>query len=276
MTTAVSGRMPDRRIAFVGGGRMALALAEGFVTAGLLAANEITVYDPAPAAREQLAARIPGIKFADSATDAARSASIIWLAVKPQQAAAAGGEVAAVMAGRSLVSIVAGLSTGALAALAGTPRVIRVMPNTPCLVGRGVSVTCRSAAVEEEVASRVQGLLSAVGHVHEADESLLDAVTGLSGSGPGFLALVVEALAEGGVRAGLPAPLALKLAVQTLAGTGSLLEQTGEDPAVVRNQVASPGGTTLAGLAVLEERGVRDAVAAAVVAAAVRAKELGR
>lgn len=276
MTTAVSGRMPDRRIAFVGGGRMALALAEGFVTAGLLAANEITVYDPAPAARAQFAARIPGIQFADSATDAAQSASIVWLAVKPQQAAVAGGEVAAVMAGRSLVSIVAGLSTGALAALAGTPRVIRVMPNTPCLVGRGVSVTCRSAAVEEEVASRVQGLLSAVGHVHEADESLLDAVTGLSGSGPGFLALVVEALAEGGVRAGLPAPLALKLAVQTLAGTGSLLEQTGEDPAVVRNQVASPGGTTLAGLAVLEERGVRDAVAAAVVAAAVRAKELGR
>ena len=246
------------------------------MTAGLLAANEITVYDPAPAAREQLAARIPGIQFADSATDAARSASIIWLAVKPQQAAAAGGEVAAVMAGRSLVSIVAGLSTGLLATLAGTPRVIRVMPNTPCLVGRGVSVTCRSAAVDPEVASRVQGLLAAVGHVHEADESLLDAVTGLSGSGPGFLALVVEALAEGGVRAGLPAPLALKLAVQTLAGTGSLLEQTGEDPAVVRDRVASPGGTTLAGLAVLEERGVRDAVAAAVVAAAVRAKELGR
>jgi pyrroline-5-carboxylate reductase len=276
VTTEPSGRMPDRRIAFVGGGRMALALAEGFVTAGLLAANEITVYDPAPAAREQLAARIPGIQFADSATDAARSASIIWLAVKPQQAAAAGGEVAAVMAGRSLVSIVAGLSTGLLATLAGTPRVIRVMPNTPCLVGRGVSVTCRSAAVDPEVASRVQGLLAAVGHVHEADESLLDAVTGLSGSGPGFLALVVEALAEGGVRAGLPAPLALKLAVQTLAGTGSLLEQTGEDPAVVRDRVASPGGTTLAGLAVLEERGVRDAVAAAVVAAAVRAKELGR
>ena len=276
MTTEPSGRMPDRRIAFVGGGRMALALAEGFVTAGLLAANEITVYDPAPTAREQLAARITGIQFADSATDAARSASIIWLAVKPQQAAAAGGEVAAVMAGRSLVSIVAGLSTGLLATLAGTPRVIRVMPNTPCLVGRGVSVTCRSAAVDPEVASRVQGLLAAVGHVHEADESLLDAVTGLSGSGPGFLALVVEALAEGGVRAGLPAPLALKLAVQTLAGTGSLLEQTGEDPAVVRDRVASPGGMTLAGLAVLEERGVRDAVAAAVVAAAVRAKELGR
>ena len=89
MTTEPSGRMPDRRIAFVGGGRMALALAEGFVTAGLLAANEITVYDPAPAAREQLAARIPGIQFADSATDAARSASLIGLAVKPQQAAAA-------------------------------------------------------------------------------------------------------------------------------------------------------------------------------------------
>jgi len=274
MTGAVGGKT-DGAVALVGGGRMALALAEGFSAAGLLGAGSITVYDPSPAAREQLAARLPGIRLADSAAEAAAAADVVWLAVKPQQAAAACESFAAGMAERTLVSIVAGLSTATLAGLAGTPRVIRVMPNTPCLVGRGVSVTCRTAAVDPKVAGWVQALLAAVGHVHEADESLLDAVTGLSGSGPGFVALVVEALAAGGVAAGLPAKLALELAVQTLAGTGSLLEQTGDDPAAVKNRVASPGGTTLAGLAVLEERGVPAALAAAVVAAAERARELG-
>jgi pyrroline-5-carboxylate reductase len=267
--------VPGDTIALVGGGRMALALAEGFMAAGLLAAKSITIYDPAPAAREQLAARLPGIRLADSAAAAAATAELVWLAVKPQQAAAACEAFAAGMADRTLVSIVAGLSTDSLVRLAGTPQVIRVMPNTPCLVGRGVSVTCRTAAVDPAVAGRVHALLAAVGHVHEVDESLLDAVTGLSGSGPGFVALVVEALAAGGVAAGLPPPLALELAVQTLAGTGSLLEQTGEAPVAVRNRVASPGGTTLAGLAVLEERGVPAALTAAVVAAAERARELG-
>jgi pyrroline-5-carboxylate reductase len=266
----------DRRLAFVGGGRMALALAEGFVAAGLVTAEEITVCDPVEAARRHLADRLPGILFAETAADAARAARVVWLAVKPQQAATAGGQIAAAMGDRTLVSIVAGLSMATLAELTGTPRVIRVMPNTPCLVRRGVSVTCRSAAVEPAVAARVHGLLQAVGHVHAAEESQLDAVTGLSGSGPGFLALVVEALAEGGAQAGLPASLALTLAVQTLAGTGLLLEETGEHPAVVRDRVASPGGTTLAGLAVLEERGVPAALAAAVTAAAARARELGR
>ena len=169
----------------------------------------------------------------------------------------------------------AGLSTEALATLAGTPRVVRVMPNTPCLVGRGVSVVCRAAEVPAATATRVLALLAAVGHVHEADESLLDAVTGLSGSGPGFIALLVEALADGGVKAGLPRPLAQALAVETLAGTGALLEQTGEHPAQIKDRVSSPGGTTIAGLAVLEQRGVRGALIDAVTAAAARARELG-
>ena len=179
------------------------------------------------------------------------------------------------MEGRTLVSIAAGLSTAALASMAGTSQVIRVMPNTPCLVGRGVSVICRTEAVSAAAMRRVLALLAAVGHVHEADESLLDAVTGLSGSGPGFLALIVEALADGGVKAGLPRPLAQSLAVQTLAGTGLLLERTGDHPAMLKDKVSSPGGTTIAGLGVLEERGVRGALIDAVVAAATRARELG-
>ena len=267
---------PAGGIAMIGGGRMASALAEGFCRAGLLSPAAIVVHDPAAAAREALAARLPGVRFAATAAEAAASAPLVWLAVKPQQAAEACGGIAAVMEGRTLVSILAGLSTATLADLANTPRVIRVMPNTPCLVGKGVSVVCRTAAVPADVAERVSDLLAAVGSVHDADESLMNAVTAVSGSGPGFLALIVEAIAAGGERAGLPRPLATALAVETLAGTGRLLEETGEDPAVIRERVSSPGGTTLAGLGVMADRGVAEALVAAVLAATARASELGR
>jgi pyrroline-5-carboxylate reductase len=266
---------PGDRIAMIGGGQMALALAEGFQRSGLVLASSITVFDPHPPARERLAARLPGIRFAASAAEAVAGADTVILAVKPQQAAAACHGLA-LPADAVLVSIVAGLSLASLTSLAGTSRVVRVMPNTPCLVGRGVSVACRTADVPTERFQRIVQLLRAVGSVHEADESLLDAVTGLSGSGPGFVAVLVEALADGGVRAGLPRPLAMALAIETLAGTAALLEQTGEHPAQVKDRVASPGGTTIAGLAVLEQRGVRGAVGDAVVAAAARAKELGQ
>jgi pyrroline-5-carboxylate reductase len=213
----------------------------------------------------------------EEAAEAVRGAAVVFLAVKPQQAAVACQELAPVIPHDAvLVSIVAGLPLATLADLAGTKRIIRVMPNTPCLVGRGVSVVCRTPDVPAAAAQRVPALLAAVGTVHEVDESLLDAVTGLSGSGPGFVALLVEALSDGGVKAGLPRPLALALAVETLAGTAALLEQTGEHPAQIKDRVSSPGGTTIAGLAVLEQRGVRSALIDAVVAAATRAKELGK
>lgn len=267
----------ETAVAMIGGGQMALALIEGFCRAGLLEAAAVTVHDPHPPARERLAAQVPGVRFATTGAAAAAAAPIVFLAVKPQQAAAACGEFAAALRPDAvLVSIVAGLATRTLVDLAGTPRVVRVMPNTPCLVGRGVSVVCRTPEVPAAAATRVLALLGAVGHVHECDESLLDAVTGLSGSGPGFLALLVEAFADGGVKAGLPRPLAQALAVQTLSGTGALLEQTGEHPAQIKDRVSSPGGTTIAGLAVLEQRGVRGAVIDAVVAAAARARELGQ
>jgi len=261
----------------IGGGQMALALTEGFCRAGLLQPSEIIVYDPHPAARERLAGRVPGICFASGGAEAVQAAKLVFLAVKPQQAQVACAEIADALAAESVVvSIVVGLSTVTLAGFLGTPKIVRVMPNTPSLVGRGVSVVCRTHQISSSEALRVMTLLGAVGHVHETNESLMDAVTGLSGSGPGFLAMVVEALVEGGVQAGLPAPLALSLAIQTLAGTAALLEQTGEQPAQVRERVSSPGGTTLAGLAVLEQHGVRAAISAAVVAAATRAKELGQ
>ena len=277
-TLSTGAQTPQSRaIAMIGGGQMALALAEGFCRAGLLQPTDITVHDPVPAARERLAGRVPGIHFADNGAAAAAAARIVFLAVKPQQASAACREFAAALAADAVVvSIVAGLTLHNLAELAGTPRIIRVMPNTPCLVGRGVSVVCRTPEVPAGDLARVLELLAAVGRVHEADETLMDAVTGLSGSGPGFVALLVEALADGGVKAGLPRSLALALAIETLSGTAALLEQTGEHPAQIKDRVSSPGGTTIAGLAVLDQRGVRGALIDAVVAAAARARELGK
>ena len=272
------GTQPEgsRAIAMIGGGQMALALTEGFCRAGLLEPSDITVHDPVPAARERLADRMPGISFADSGAGAAAAARLVFLAVKPQQAAAAAREFSAGLARDAVVvSIVAGLTLQNLAELTGLRSVVRVMPNTPCLVGRGVSVVCRTPEVPPAVHARVLELLTAVGRVHEADESLMDAVTGLSGSGPGFVALLVEALADGGVKAGLPRSLALALATETLSGTAALLDQTGEHPAQIKDRVSSPGGTTIAGLAVLEQRGVRGALIDAVVTAAARARELG-
>ena len=276
-TLSTGAQTPQSRaIAMIGGGQMALALAEGFCRAGLLQPTDITVHDPVPAARERLAGRVPGIHFADNGAAAAAAARIVFLAVKPQQASAACREFAAALAADAVVvSIVAGLTLHNLAELAGTPRIIRVMPTTPCLVGRGVSVVCRTPEVPAGDLARVLELLAAVGRVHEADETLMDAVTGLSGSGPGFVALLVEALADGGVKAGLPRSLALALAIETLSGTAALLDQTGEHPAQIKDRVSSPGGTTIAGLAVLEQRGVRGALIDAVVTAAARAREVG-
>ncbi|MDA1038836.1 MAG: pyrroline-5-carboxylate reductase [Planctomycetota bacterium] len=262
-------------IAMIGGGQMALALADGFCRAGLLQPQQIVVSEPHPDARARLEARLPGVRFAQSST-AADEAGLVILAVKPQQAAEACGAIAGHLRPDAvLVSIVAGLSTATLRQLVGIDRIVRVMPNTPCLVGKGVSAICRTPAVRDDSFQRVSTLLAAVGTVHSVDEDLLDAVTGLSGSGPGYIAMVVESLAAGGVAAGLPEPLAVALATETLAGTAALLEQSGEHPAEIRKRVCSPGGTTLAGLATMDEAGVARGLAAGVVAARDRARELG-
>ena len=265
---------PGDRIAMIGGGQMALALAEGFQRSGLVLASSITVFDPHPPARERLAARLPGIRFAASAAEAVAGADTVILAVKPQQAAAACHGLA-LPADAVLVSIVAGLSLASLTSLAGTRRVVRVMPNTPCLVGRGVSVACRTADVPTERFQRIVQLLRAVGSVHEADESLLDAVTGLSGSGPGFVAVLVEALADGGVKVGLGRDTALLLAAQTVYGAAKLQLETGEHPGRLKDMVTSPGGTAIAGLHTLESGGLRRTLIDAVEAAATRSAELG-
>ena len=263
-------------IVLIGAGQMGRALAVGFCRAGEAQPADLLVVDPFEASRTALTEALPGVRTAASIAAGVAAARLVILAVKPQQAAEVCQEIKQAITDSSVVvSIVAGLPSAAIATATGTDRVIRVMPNTPCLVGRGVSVLASSPSVTQADRERVLRIFAAVGTAHEVAEHLLDAVTAVSGSGPGYVALLIEALADGGVKAGLPRPLALALAVETFGGTAALISETGDHPAVVKDRVSSPGGTTIAGLAVLEREGVRGALVDAVAAATARAAALG-
>lgn len=266
------------KLGFIGAGRMATALAQGCVTAGLVSAESVLASDPHPAAREKFAHDLPGVQVGDSNAAVLAGADAVVLAVKPQSMPAVLAELKPNVAPRHLfVSIAAGIRLAKLAAAlpAGT-RLIRVMPNTPCLIGQGASCYSRGAQATDDDATLVAKLLSSVGAAYEVEEHLLDAVTGLSGSGPAFVYTAIEALAAGGVAAGLPADLALKLAAQTAAGAAGMILKTGQSPSDLRNQVTSPGGTTLAGLDALSRTDAAAGLQAAVEAATRRSIELGQ
>lgn len=266
------------RIGFLGAGQMATALAKGFVRKHLVAANQIVAADPIEPTRQRFIAAIPGAKISEFNQEIASSCDVCVLAVKPAQAVPVAREVGGFLGAKTLVvSIAAGVTLGQLqSALGEGTRLIRVMPNTPCLIGRGASAFARGENATEADAVLVGQLLAAVGIVHEVPEKLLDAVTGLSGSGPAFVYTVIEALSDGGVRAGLPRDLAASLAAQTVAGAAEMVLATGEHPAKLRDAVTSPGGTTIAGLEALESGGLRAALIAAVREATIRAVELGK
>ncbi len=203
---------------------------------------------------------------------------VLFLAVKPQQIAQALGNLRGkVGPGKLVVSIAAGVRLATLAEGLGNTAVplVRVMPNTPCLVGQGASAYCLGSHATEEHGRLVKQLLEAVGIAFPVDEKLLDAVTGLSGSGPAFVYVMIEALSDGGVRMGLPRNVATALAAQTVRGAAEMVLRTGEHPGVLKDRVTSPGGTTIAGIQALEAGGLRAALMAAVEAAARRSAELG-
>ena len=263
------------RIGFLGAGQMATALAQGFVQAKLIAAEEIFAFDPYPAALKAFSTHLPGVKAAESNAAVMKQAEVLFLAVKPQQVATVLAELKPIANQEKLfISIAAGVTLATLTTGLGSNRVIRVMPNTPCLVGAGASAYARGAGASGEDAKLVGELLGATGFACELEEKLLDAVTGLSGSGPAFVYILIEAMADGGVRMGLPRAIALELAAQTFLGAAKMV-RGGEHPAVLKDRVASPGGTTIAGLQALEERAVRGALMAAVEAATRRSQELG-
>lgn len=255
---------------------MAAALAAGFIRAGLVSADRIVGYDPVAASADAFVAATGGRKVAGNREVAAQS-DVVFLAVKPQQMAAVMQELRGHAGGKLLVSVAAGITLKTLAAGVGDgPRLIRVMPNTPCLVGDGASAFALGPGATDADAALLESLLRAVGVVYRVDEKLLDAVTGLSGSGPAFVYLMIEALSDGGVRMGLPRETALGLAAATMRGAASMVLQTGEHPGRLKDQVTSPGGTTIAGLQALEAGAVRGDIIAAVEAATLRSIELGK
>jgi pyrroline-5-carboxylate reductase len=268
--------MSYKTIGFVGAGQMARALAAGFVRAGIASPGEIVAADPVPAAREAFIAAAPGCAVTgDNAAALDRDVTI--LAVKPQQMAAVLAELRPGASDEQLViSIAAGVTLATLDHGLGGGRLVRVMPNTPCLVGMSASGYALGPRTTAEDAQWVARALGAVGLAIAFEEKMLDAVTGLAGSGPAFVYLVIEALADGAVLAGLPRDAAAALAAQTVRGAAEMVLSTGEHPAVLKDRVTSPGGTTIAGLEVLESAGFRSALVQAVKAASLRSAELGR
>lgn len=263
--------MADRvALQIVGGGRMGEALLGGLAASGM-AVDTVAVVEAVAARREQLAAAHPGLTVV--ADPVACTGAI--LAVKPPDIPAVAASVAAAGAER-ILSIAAGVATTTIEAAVGDQvAVVRAMPNTPALVGVGVAAVAPGASASDDDVTWAAELLGAVGTVVRVAERDLDAVTGVSGSGPAYVFLVAEALVEAGVLVGLARPVAETLAYQTLLGAATMLVETGEPPSALRAAVTSPGGTTAAGLRALEDAGVRAAFLAAVEAATHRSRELG-
>jgi pyrroline-5-carboxylate reductase len=266
-----------RAIGFLGAGQMATALAKGWTAAGLLDAPRSLASDPHPAAREKFATTT-SVRAVPTNAEVVAAADVLILAVKPQTMAGVLAEVRPHLTARHLViSIAAGVTLRQLAdGLGAETRLIRVMPNTPCLVGASASGFAAGPAATNEDSELVAQLFGAVGTAFALPEHLLDAVTGLSGSGPAFVYVMIEALADGGVRVGLPRDVSLALAAQTVLGSAKMVLETGQHPGALKDAVASPGGTTIAGLHALERGGVRGALMNAVDAATQRAAELGK
>lgn len=264
------------KICFIGGGVMAGAILRSLLDTGKARAEDVVVSDPAVPARERAGSL--GVRATENNSDAAVDAEVIILAVKPQEVGRVLSELRDVVkAAHLLISIAPGITTTQIEeALGKKVPVARVMPNTPLLVGAGASGYCLGEHALEEHAVVVEEVFGAGGRCVRVAEKLLDAVTGLSGSGPAYVCLLIEALADGGVRMGLPRDVAVTLAAQTVMGAAKLILETGEHPAVLKDRVATPGGTTIAGLAALEEAGARSAMIRAVEAATLRSAELGR
>jgi pyrroline-5-carboxylate reductase len=263
-------------IGFLGTGKMATALACGFIRAGLVKPAQVLGSDPNAPARTAFA-KETGAKAAASNGDVVKAATVLVLAVKPDHAAEVLDEAREHFTeDHLLVSIVAGFPLAKLeAGLGAGARLIRVMPNTPALLGASASAYALSKAARPEDGELVQRLLASVGLAFQLKESLLDAVTGLSGSGPAYVYMFIEGLSDGGVAAGLPRDVATRLAAQTVLGSARMVLETGLHPGALKDMVTSPGGTTIEGVHALELAKLRGALISAVRAAAEKSRQLG-
>lgn len=266
--------LTGKTFGFIGGGNMAEAIIKGLLGSGI-PASAITVAEPVEQRRNALSSQYQVTVTGDN-TSTARSADLLILAVKPQVAPGVLADLSGSVTPATLViSIMAGIATTTIEqALGSGIRVLRAMPNTPALIqAAATAICCGSFATEEDL--HLGGtLFSLIGHALTVPESQMDAVTGLSGSGPAYVFTFIEALADAGVKTGLPRDVAARLAVQTVLGAAAMVAHTGEHPAILREKVTSPGGTTIAGLHALETAGFRGTVMDAVEAACRRSQEL--
>ncbi len=265
-----------KKIGFIGAGNMAEAMMKGVISTGLYTADEIIaseVYEP----RRKYIAESMGIDVHADNSVVAKNTKFIVLSVKPQQI---DGVLASLKGSLTkdhlIMSIAAGITLSALESYAPACRFVRVMPNQPCMVLASASAFSRGTRATSEDCAAVEGVLNAVGISYEVKEDLLDAVTGLSGSGPAYAYMIIEALSDGGVLMGLPRDVSTRLAAQTLLGAAKTILETGEHPGKMKDIVCSPGGTTIQAVRVLEECGLRAALIDAVEASAARSKELGK
>jgi len=274
--TDISSPLVNRRIGMIGSGNMALALVRGLLVSGRVTKEQIRATDVLEEKRSALA-REHGIVTSDDNAAVARFADLVVLAVKPQGIAQATATFEGALSPETLVvSIAAGIPLRALETLLPhSRRIVRAMPTTPALVLAGATGIAASSGATEGDLDAATALFEAVGSVVRVDESLLDAVTGLSGSGPAYVMRVIEALTEGGTKVGLDRETALSLAMGVVYGSAKLVLETGEDPARLREKVTSPNGTTVAGLAALEAGGLFTALVSAVESATRRSRELG-
>jgi pyrroline-5-carboxylate reductase len=258
-------------LGIIGGGVMAEAILSRLLSVGIYEASQVVVSDPLAERREFLH-RQYGVQVTDRNQEVVESTTIL-LAIKPQVLAAAMAGLV-VPPDSLVISILAGVPISKLEAIFSQQPVVRTMPNTPATVGAGITAISGGSRVTPTHYQQATEIFQAVGKVVQVAETQLDAVTGLSGSGPAYVAILIEALADGGVAAGLARPVAQQLALQTVLGTAQLLDQQDLHPAICKDRVTSPGGTTIAGIRALEQGGFRSALIEAVLAAAKRSQEL--
>lgn len=265
------------KLGVIGCGKMGTALVEGAVRSSAVKAENVRGVDLYAGARDQFA-KATGGSVSEQISDLAEC-DVVLACTKPNDIGAAIGQLSEAAGSRPMliISIAAGVPIHALEAHTGQGmRVIRAMPNTPALVGKGAAAYCLGIKATADDAKLASDLLGSVGLAVQVPERLMDAVTGLSGSGPAYVYLLIEALADGGVKQGLPRADSIQLAAQTVFGAAAMVLETGQHPALLKDMVTSPGGTTIAGLSVLEKNGFRSALIDAVTAASERAAELGK
>ena len=267
--------MSQFKFGFLGGGQMAIAIARGAVASGIAAEPHIAFFDSSPHQYAVLRERFPASNLLETSTDLFAGCNRIVLAVKPQTLSDFASNFRPLITeDHLLVSIAAGIPLSKLTNWFGTERIIRVMPNTPCQSLQGASGIAQAKGVRPEDSAWCESLFGAVGKVVRVSEDQLHAVTGLSGSGPAYVLMMIEALSDGGVMAGLSRQAATELAIQTVLGAATMAQETGTHPAILREQVTSPAGTTIAALSTMERAGFRAAVIDGVMAAVKRSKEL--